>query len=179
MKPASALIFVIYACGCAGLAAESAKIRATTTPTFVGDSGEIAIDLGRLTVRVGSSVTSLEDCSSTTFYCFKNEVVGVHIVAPRLCRTPHRIEGMTAGGYRFYEISMVEHGDPRQGRYVSSLSARFAYNYYLERGIFEIQYDPAGQWQFGPRSNGNSAPRSQVQPHVYRLPPNQAFLRCR
>ncbi|TMJ20069.1 MAG: hypothetical protein E6G92_10030 [Alphaproteobacteria bacterium] len=171
--------FIFFACNCASTVAKVPHLGDASVAVFVNERGSIEINLTDLTITIASQVRPLEDCSTSIVYCFKNEELGFHIAVPRLCRTPHNVEGLMAGGHRFYEISMVEHGDPRQGRYVSTLGDAFAFSYFLDRGIFEIRYDPAGQWQFGPRSNGTSMPSSEVERYTYQMPANQAFLRCR
>jgi hypothetical protein len=88
------------------------------------------------------------------------------------------VAGISLGGAIFYEFAGVEHGDGRSGRYASELSDRFAYAYFIERGLSEIQYDSTGQIRFGPRQ-ANSTGYSAWRPFTYRLAEGRVFLRCR
>ena len=158
--------------------APSSHLLEANIGVFVSSTSRLQISPTELTVHIGNSLYPLIDCSNETFRCLKNEELGFHFVAPRLCRQPYHVEGDRVGGYNFSQMSMVEHGDARQGRYDSSISDRFAYLYYFDRGLVEIRYDPSGHWRFGPGSNGDTLSRAEMAPYIYRLPDNQTFMRC-
>jgi hypothetical protein len=145
---------------------------------FTGAGGTIRIDPARLTIAIDGVTHALSDCSTTELHCFKNEALGFHVVFPRSCARPIRFPGETEGGARFFEFASVPHGDVRSGRYASELSDRFSYRYYVERGLFEIQYDPTGRARFGPEHTVNDGYGAWL-PYTYGLAEGAAFLRCR
>jgi hypothetical protein len=176
------MLFALLSVSCVGApgsAPASAAMHDVALAEFSGTGGTIGIDLQQLTLRIGSAAYPLANCSTAQLYCFENEALGFHLAVPKTCLASPRPEGELAGGFRFFQIAVVEHGDPREGRYVSSLSDRFAYGYYVLRGIHEIRYDPSGQWRFGPQSAGDMMGRAAREAYTYRLPEGQAFLRCR
>jgi hypothetical protein len=145
---------------------------------FVGSSGSIRIDLDSLTIETGTSTHRLENCSDAGLFCYKNESLGFHIVFPRSCRRPYLADGETASGFTFYSIKIASHEDIRAGRYISSLSNRFAYSYAIDLGLYEILYDSTGRIGFGPRDAGDSLGIAAAEPYTYRLAEGRTFLRC-
>jgi len=154
------------------------SLNATEVGHFVGPGGSITIDLPSLRLDIGSQAYPLVDCSTERVRCFKNEDIGFHFITPRSCPTGPGTQGELAGGYRFQQIDMIEHGDSHQGRYVSTLGDRFSFGYFFDRGIIEIRYDPSGQLHFGGGTEGHSN-MGVALPHTYRLPTNESFLGCR
>jgi hypothetical protein len=174
-------IIIVTSLGCArpsALSSQAPTARDNLSGEFVGSSGSIRIDLDSLTVGTGTGTHRLENCSDAELFCYKNESLGFHIVFPRSCRRPYRVEGETASGFTFRNIKIVPHEDIRAGQYISSLSNRFAYGYAIDLGLYEILYDSAGRIGFGPRDAGDSMSMTEAQPYTYRLTEGRTFLRC-
>jgi len=177
----ASMVFTLACMACAappGPASAQAAVADAAVGEFTGPGGTIRVDPGHLTIAIGAETHPLVDCSNNEFHCFKNDSLGFHIVFPRSCATRPPVAGVPLGGAVFYEFAGVEHGDARSGRYASELSDRFAYVYFVDRGLAEIQYDPAGQARFGPRQ-ANSTGYGAWRPYTYRSAEARAFLRCR
>jgi hypothetical protein len=172
------MLLVIFCASCAQWRAPASNppVHDREVAIFASSADTMTIDLSARHLTIGSRAYELTDCSTAEVRCFKNEGAGFHVAIPRSCRREHWRRGEIAGGYAFEEISMFEHGDERQGRYVSTLSDRFSYTLLLERGIVELRYDPTGSLRFGRLSPANDP--GPARPYVYRLRADQAFLPC-
>jgi hypothetical protein len=177
---AAGIFLVILCVGCAQWRgpAPIPAVRDTEVGIFTSSADTIAIDLPAHRLTIGSRAYELTDCSTVELRCFKNEDVGFHVAVPRSCRREHWRRDELTGRYPFEQISMIEHGDERQGRYVSTLGDRFSYSWFLDRGLLELRYDPTGTLHFGPVSPANNVGRAELAPYIYRLPQDRAFLRC-
>lgn len=172
-------LFVLYS-GCSAVQFQRSPDHSQPTQVadYISPSGSIRLDLSAPAVSIGNDAHPLENCSDQEVHCYKSESLGFHIVFPRSCRRPSRAQGETAGGFEFFQIALTLHSDARSGIYASSLSDRFAYEYSVARGMYEIRYDPTGQWRFGLRSSGHSMGEAARRPYTYQLAQGQSFLRC-
>jgi len=180
-RTVAGLVFILACLSCAGpqvSAPTNGAFFDSPVAEFAGPGGTIRIDLEHLSLAVADARYPIADCSTTEFYCFKNEALGFHVVFARLCTTRAHAAGETLGGFNFYQFAGMEHGDARQGRYASELSDRFSYVYFLNRGLTELQYDRSGATRFGPRQ-ARAAGYGAWRPFTYRLAEGRTFLRCR
>lgn len=177
-RSASTLLLLVSACATAGQALQT-QYRDVSRAVFLNGSDRIVLDVDQDILEIGGRTFPLEDCSTLAFHCYRNVALGVHLTFPRSCGRIAEDSAQTAGGYDFYIFRGAPHGDVRDGSYVSDLSHRYLYRYWIMRGLFAIDYDKSGNVMFGPRDNGGSLNSSEAAPYTYELEEGRSFLRCR